>query len=134
MHDWDVQIQIGMSKFLRRMFQTGELKDIVGNETLPGFQVVPEDTSDEEWEKCIGEQYTPNYHAIGTTSMLPREMGGVVDDRLKVHGAVNVRVVDASIQPLQFCGHPMANLYGIAEWVSGRIKEDRLLNASGDNV
>ncbi|KAH8432315.1 GMC family oxidoreductase [Aspergillus melleus] len=128
MHDWDVQIQIGMSKFLRRMFQTGELKDIIGNETIPGLQVVPEDASDEDWKMWIGEQYTPNYHAIGTTSMLPREMGGVVDNRLKVYGTANVRVVDASIQPLQFCSHPMANLYGIAEWVSDMIKEEHRLN------
>lgn len=56
--------------------------------------------------------------------MLPRSMGGVVDNRLKVYGTANVRVVDASVQPLQLCGHPMANLYAIAESVSDMIKED----------
>ena len=67
---------------------------------------------------------TPNYHAIGTTSMLPHDMGGVVNDRLKVYGTKNVRVVDASIQPLQLCGHPTANIYAIAEYVSDVIKQD----------
>lgn len=56
--------------------------------------------------------------------MLPRSMGGVVNNRLKVYGTANVRVVDASVQPLQLCGHPMANLYAIAESVSDMIKED----------
>lgn len=56
--------------------------------------------------------------------MLPRSMGGVVNNRLKVYGTANVRVVDASVQPLQPCGHPMANLYAIAESVSDMIKED----------
>lgn len=56
--------------------------------------------------------------------MLPRYMGGVVDNRLKVYGTKNVRVVDASIQPMQLCGHPTANLYAIAEYASDMIKED----------
>ncbi|PKY08003.1 putative glucose oxidase [Aspergillus campestris IBT 28561] len=124
MLDWDVQIQIAMSKFLRKMYKTGEFSDIIADESLPGLSVVPEDASDETWATWIGEQYTPNYHVVGTTSMLPRSMGGVVDSRLKVYGTTNVRVVDASIQPLQLCGHPMANLYAIAEWVSDMIKED----------
>ncbi|KAE8142842.1 putative glucose oxidase [Aspergillus pseudotamarii] len=122
--EWDVQIQIAMSKFLRQMYKTGELKSLVGNESLPGFKEVPQDASDEAWTKWIGEQYTPNYHVIGTTSMLPRSMGGVVDSRLKVYGTSNVRVVDSSIQPMQIGGHPTANLYAIAERVSEMIKED----------
>lgn len=36
----------------------------------------------------------------GTTSMLPRNKGGVVDNHLKVYGTSNVRVCDASIIPL----------------------------------
>ncbi|OGM47943.1 glucose oxidase [Aspergillus bombycis] len=122
--EWDVQIQIAMSKFLRRMFKSGDFDGLISNETLPGFTDVPQDASDETWKKWIGEQYTPNYHVIGTTSMLPRSMGGVVDSRLKVYGTSNVRVVDSSIQPLQIGGHPTANLYGIAERISDIIKED----------
>lgn len=56
--------------------------------------------------------------------MMPRSLGGVVNDRLQVYGTVNVRVVDASIHPLQLCGHPMANLYAIAERTADLIKED----------
>ncbi|RAQ44799.1 glucose oxidase [Aspergillus flavus] len=122
--EWDIQIQIAMSKYLRRVFKGGELNGLISNETLPGFTEVPQDASDETWKKWIGEQYTPNYHVIGTTPMLPRSMGGVVDSRLKVYGTSNVRVVDSSIQPMQIGGHPTANLYAIAERVSDMIKED----------
>jgi len=37
--------------------------------------------------------------------MLPLELGGVVDPNLKVYGTANVRVVDASIFPIQFAAH-----------------------------
>jgi choline dehydrogenase-like flavoprotein len=67
---------------------------------------------------------TPNYHAVGSTSMLPAEMGGVVDDRFTVYGTSNVRVVDASIFPIQLCGHPTANIYAFAERAADVIKED----------
>lgn len=102
------------------MYRTGEMGDLIANETLPGLGTVPECASDEIWKKWVGEQCTPlfvskrpslwlmlirtdksNYHVIGTASMLPRSMGGVVDNRLKVYGAANVRAVDASIQPMQ---------------------------------
>jgi len=39
-------------------------------------------------------------HGIGTCSMLPRDKGGVVDDKLRVHGTKNLRIVDASTFPL----------------------------------
>lgn len=37
--------------------------------------------------------------------MLPLELGGVVDPNLKVYGLANVRVVDASVYPIQFAAH-----------------------------
>ena len=56
MLEWDVQIQIAMSKFLRKMYKTGDFKDLIANETLPGLSVVPENASDETWKEWIGEQ------------------------------------------------------------------------------
>lgn len=40
-----------------------------------------------------------------SASMLPRESGGVVDPNCKVYGTANLRVVDASIIPLQVLAH-----------------------------
>lgn len=47
--------------------------------------------------------------------MMSRQLGGVVNKKLKVYGASNVRVVDASVLPLQMSGHPTATLYAVAE-------------------
>lgn len=53
--------------------------------------------------------------SISACSMLPRDSGGVVDTNLVVYGTKNVRVVDASIMPLQVSAHLMAPAYGVAE-------------------
>lgn len=65
-----------------------------------------------------------NNHPIGTASMMPREIGGVVDYRLKVYGTKNVRVVDASVFPTQVSGHLTSTIYAIAEKAVDMIKKD----------
>ncbi|PYI30555.1 putative glucose oxidase [Aspergillus indologenus CBS 114.80] len=149
MLNWDVQVQIAMSKFLRRVFQTEKLSELVDEELVPGLAHIPADAADETWKAWIAEQckHFPslapgqnerskagshsNYHAVGSTSMLPREVGGVLDSRFNVYGTRNVRVVDSSILPVQLCGHPTANIYAIAEWAADMIKEDRLFSDMG---
>lgn len=39
-------------------------------------------------------------HPLGTAAMMARELGGVVNSRLRVYGTSNVRVCDASVVPL----------------------------------
>ncbi|KAI6343896.1 hypothetical protein MCOR28_004465 [Pyricularia oryzae] len=58
--------------------------------------------------------------------MMKRELGGVVDPELKVYGTRNVRVVDMSIFPLQFSGHPQSTLYAVAERAAEIIKRATL--------
>jgi choline dehydrogenase-like flavoprotein len=53
--------------------------------------------------------------------MAPREIGGVVDPELKVYGTKNLRVVDASVLPLQLGATPMSTIYAIAEKVSSLV-------------
>lgn len=64
-----------------------------------------------------------NWHSCGTCAMASRENGGVVDEKLRVYGVRNLRVVDASVIPLV----PQCNLqtvvYAIAERASDIIKE-----------
>ena len=49
---------------------------------------------------------------------------GVVDARLRVYDTTNVRVVDASVMPLQVSAHLSSPLYGIAEKAAEMIIED----------
>lgn len=64
------------------------------------------------------------WHFAGTCSMLPREKGGVVDGRLRVHGVKNLRVVDASAIPLISTANIQATVYALAEKAADLIKED----------
>jgi choline dehydrogenase-like flavoprotein len=67
--------------------------------------------------RYIKENIATVFHPIGTAAMAPREIGGVVDPWLKVYGTKNLRIVDASVIPLQIGATPMATVYAIAEKV-----------------
>ncbi|KAI1329836.1 hypothetical protein F5Y16DRAFT_364805 [Xylariaceae sp. FL0255] len=122
--DFDVQLAAETSKFVRKLFTTPPVADIIDLSSLnPGFDVVPENATDEQWvawQRSVPME--PNLHHLGTTAMLPRSMGGVVDNDFKVYGTKNVRVIDLGVLPFQVAGHSMAVLYGVAEWASVKIK------------
>jgi choline dehydrogenase-like flavoprotein len=62
------------------------------------------------------------YHTCGTTAMLPKEKGGVVDDKLIVYGTTNLRIVDAGIFPLIPRGNIISSVYAVAEKAADIIK------------
>lgn len=62
------------------------------------------------------------HHYTGTCSMMPREIGGVVDPQLRVYGCENLRVCDASIIPITPRASPQATVYGVAEHGAKIIK------------
>ncbi|MCJ1466424.1 hypothetical protein MMC07_005043 [Pseudocyphellaria aurata] len=71
---------------------------------------------DLESAKQLGtETMRSNFHPCGTCAMMPRDIGGVVGERLMVHGTTNLRIVDASIIPLQPRGNIQSSVYAIAE-------------------
>lgn len=47
---------------------------------------------------------------------------GVVDAQLKIYNTTNVRVVDASILPMQISAPPSATLYGVTEKAADIIR------------
>jgi len=74
-----------------------------------------------------------NYHPVGTCAMIPKALGGVVNKRLVVHGTKNLRVVDASVIPMQPRANIQSSVYAIAERAADLIKED-LRCASEDEI
>lgn len=79
-----------------------------------------------EYWYCHIRQLSFNiYHPVGTAKMGPNpKKGAVVDARFKVHGFKSLRVVDASIFPKSFSGHPVAACMMIAEKAYDTILED----------
>jgi choline dehydrogenase-like flavoprotein len=63
-----------------------------------------------------------SWHPVGTYAMLSKDEGGVVDERLRVYGVRNLRVVDASIIPLHLWGNTASAVYAIAERAADMIK------------
>ena len=93
------------------------LKDS-GNVFQPGFY----ELNDANVEAFVKNTFTSEYHPMGTCAMGLRDQGGVVDERLLVHGTSNLRVVDASVFPLQVKGNLVSLLYAVAERAADFIK------------
>jgi choline dehydrogenase-like flavoprotein len=65
-----------------------------------------------------------NNHPACTCPMLPRDKGGVVSEKLVVHGMRGLRIVDASIMPTIPRANTQATVYAVAERAADLIKED----------
>ncbi|KAF4167606.1 hypothetical protein CNMCM6936_004663 [Aspergillus lentulus] len=124
MLDWDTKSYVAVAKYIRRAFESYPLSSIV-KESTPGYSVLPRNASEQNWKEWVFDNnYRSNFHPVGTAAMMPREIGGVVDERLGVYGTTNVRVVDASVLPFQVCGHLVSTLYAVAERAADFIKAD----------
>ncbi|KAJ7688579.1 GMC oxidoreductase [Mycena rosella] len=110
--DFDIQVMASVLKFIRKLGGTGGFK---GTHSNPCAR--PKHSTD-----YIKNHGGPEYHTIGSASMLPRAKGGVVSPEFKVYGTSNIRVVDLSILPLQISAHPMSTLYGVAEKAADIIR------------
>jgi len=116
----DVDILIELMRFTRRYYLESKiLSRFQPVETSPGSDA----TSDAELEAFIRKNLSPTvYHPVGTCSMMPHDLGGVVDQNLFVYGVEKLRVVDASIIPTTIGVNTCQTVYAIAERV--RIDDD----------
>ncbi|KAF2206614.1 hypothetical protein CERZMDRAFT_89224 [Cercospora zeae-maydis SCOH1-5] len=120
----DVLAQAAASKLARDMVDNGKLAEYRKNEQRPGLEDVPQDSEIDAWIRWVKSHYRPNLHAVGTCSMMRRDMGGVVNSKAQVYGSQGLRVVDASIVPTQVSSHMMALLYGMADKIAMDILGD----------
>lgn len=121
--DWDAKVEVATARMVRQWLTTPPLVNLTvpGTQT-PSFETLPANATDADWLAYIEAGYGSNYHPVGTCAMLPKNMGGVVDNDHLVYGTKNVRVVDASVLPLQVCGHLTSTLYAFAERAAEKMK------------
>lgn len=120
---WDILIQSQTARLIRTLYTTtSPLSTLTISELSPGLSAVPTNASQSVWKAFFESSWTPNYHAVGTSAMMKREWGGVVDPLLKVYGTVGLRVVDAGVIPANVNGHPTSTVYAVAERAAEFVK------------
>ena len=111
----------GLKLVRRIMLDTETFKKYEPEEYRPGTHI----ENDEELVKAGSDYAQTIFHPVGTCKM-GQDENSVVNDRLKVHGVENLRVVDASIMPNITSGNTNAPTIMIAEKASDMILEDNL--------
>jgi choline dehydrogenase len=107
-------------RLTRRICGARAMARFAPEEYRPGFAF----RSDAELAQAAGAIGTTIFHPVGTCRMGSDPMA-VVDDRLRVHGALGLRVIDASIMPTITSGNTNAPVIMIAEKAADMIKADR---------
>ncbi|MCJ1251934.1 hypothetical protein MMC30_009172 [Trapelia coarctata] len=121
-HPLDREILARHIQFLETIVKTEPWASLLkkdGRRIPPGRYLDDLDVAREQAKLMIS-----NYHPVGTCAMMPQALGGVVNERLVVHGTTNLRVVDASIIPMQPRANIQSSVYAIAERAADFIKED----------
>ncbi|KAF2204691.1 alcohol oxidase [Delitschia confertaspora ATCC 74209] len=116
----DIDLMIALTRFFRTHFAR-DLAEWNATEVQPGTNV----TTDAQLEEVIKSQYNPvaGHHFVGTTAKMPKQLGGVVDEELFVHGVKGLRVADAGIMPLLPGAATQFTVYSIGEKAAALIKE-----------
>ena len=103
----------------RELFAKGPLADLVAGEDFPGPTVSgPGDVVRYALDTGAGI-----YHAVGASAMGP-QADDVVDPELRVRGVTGLRVVDASVLPIQVAGNTQAPTMAVAWIAADLIVED----------
>ncbi|KAK3687827.1 hypothetical protein B0T22DRAFT_510753 [Podospora appendiculata] len=116
----DIDLMIAYIRFFRRFMASGPLAQYGPVEATPGANV----STDAQLASYIRAGYNPQgWHPVGTAAKMRRELGGVVDDELRVYGVRGLRVADASIIPTLVAATTQLTVYTIAEKIAAMIKE-----------
>ncbi|GAB1319875.1 Cyclase atC [Madurella fahalii] len=120
-HPFDARVAVLGFKLSRRFIASPSLAGLEPEELSPG----PRAATDEELELALRQRVASpsNAHPCGTAAMMPRQLGGVVDERLRVYGVSGLRVVDASVLPVIPAGNLQATMYAVAEKAADVIRD-----------
>ena len=122
-HPLDLEMHARQLRFIETIVATNPLASLLKSDgkRSPGYGHV---TDLEAAKDYLRRTAISGWHPVGTRAMRPREQGGVLNERLVVHGSRNLRVVDASMMPLISRGNPQTTVYAVAERAADIIKED----------
>ncbi len=107
---------LGLKIIRKIMLETNTFKQYEPEEYRPGIHI----DDNEELVKAASDYAQTIFHPVGTCKM-GNDSHSVVNDKLKVHGIENMRVIDASIMPNITSGNTNAPTIMIAEKGSDMI-------------
>ena len=115
-HPLDTEILARHILLIERLFQ----KPTFSAMTKPEGRRLPRSfpypiSSLEDAKQILPINAATNYHPCSTCSMMREDLGGVVDEQLRVYGTKNVRVCDASVLPIIPRGNILTAVYAFAE-------------------
>ncbi len=110
----DRRVMVEGLKFARRVCNTAPMREYVDAEFLPGEKV----KGDGDWLDYCREYGETVFHPTSTC-----RIGSVVDEKLRVRGVANLRVVDASVMPAVPSGNINASVIAVAEKAADFIRQ-----------
>ncbi len=120
--DEDRRIAADCIRLTRRMMAQPAMAKYDPQEFKPGPGV---DDSDAALAKAAGDIGTTIFHPVGTAKMgLASDPMAVVDERLRVFGIENLRVIDASVMPTITSGNTNTPTIMIADKGAAMVLED----------
>ncbi|KAF8993243.1 alcohol oxidase [Cyathus striatus] len=115
---YDQELMLDILKSVLKFEEQPSMQDILDERVVPEAKHPTED----DLRKHIRDFCNGGFHHMGTAAMSPREHGGVVDSELRVYGTKNLRVVDASVIPLNMATHPISTVYAAADMILKSLK------------
>ena len=120
----DVEILALHLQYIQTLIQAEPLKAVLkpnGRRTAPDLDL----DNLEAVKEYVRDTCISNWHPVGACAMLPQSKGGVLNERMVVHGTNNLRVVDSSSFPIIPRGNPMSTVYAVAEKAADLVKQDK---------
>jgi choline dehydrogenase len=115
----DAELTVRAIRIARSIMTASAMADLQVTEMAPGTVR----TTDAEILEWVKEAAETTYHPVGTCKM-GSDAIAVVDDRLRVHGIVGLRIADASIMPTLTSGNTNAPSIMIGEKAADMMLKD----------
>lgn len=142
----DFLMMVAAQKFADKICATKPLSNIILSRVFPpsaSASIIHQESEEtekgeEDFAPFVRDATVTEWHPVGTCAMgsdnhthsthTPThthiDNGFVVDGRLRVYGVRGLRVVDASVMPLQISAHLQSTVYAIGEKGASMILED----------